>query len=124
MTAHETYAPRALERALIEAVGARLRAPEWRAQRTDWGVDWHHERADARVTLRPGVMVVYRRGARVLYMESPRALGVEDALARAGVIAARGRAASVAGRARIPRGARAGAGAPWAGAGGRGSGGS
>jgi hypothetical protein len=122
MTDYGTRAPGALSRALIDAVEAHLDARQWRAEGTAWGIDWHHERAAARVVLRPGVLLVYRGGARTGYIENPRARDVEGALVRAGVISSPGPAGSAAGRARVPRGARAGAGAPWAG--GRGSAGS
>jgi hypothetical protein len=122
MTVYGTRAPSALSGALVDIIADVLRAPHWRAEVTAYGVDWHDERAGARVALRPGVMLVYRRGAQVLYMEHPRARELQGALVRAGVATSRTRAASAAARGRAPLGARAGAGAPWAG--GRGSGGS
>jgi hypothetical protein len=122
MTAYGTSAPGALSRALIDIVSAHLDARAWRARPSIMGIDWHHEQADARIALRPGLLLVYRRGARVLYLEDPRTYDIPGALERAGVATPRTRAASAAGRARVPRAARAAAGAPWVGA--RGSGGS
>lgn len=123
MTVYGTRAPAPIARAHIDIIDAHLRAPHWRAEVTTYGVDWHDERAGARVTLRPGVLLVYRRGAQVLYMEDPRARELPGALVRAGVATTRNPVGSAAARGRAPLGARAGAGAlPRAGA--RGSGGS
>jgi len=122
MTIYGTRTLDAPSRTLVDIIDAYLPAREWRAEATAWGDDWHHERTGARVALRPGVLLVYRRGTQVLYLESPSARGVPGALVRAGIATSRNPAASAAGRARAPRGARAGAGAPWAG--GRGSAGS
>lgn len=112
--------PRALDLDVAREVRAQLAAPLWEESAARWAVDWHTTTgAAATVSLRPGVLVVHRRGTRVLYMENPRAHEVVRALARAGLVNPRTGAASPASRARgVARVARA-AGAGSSGARGR-----
>lgn len=104
-----TY-PRALDLDLARAVRAQLGARDWDESAARWGVDWETRQAGATVSLRPGVLVAYRRGTRVLYLENPRAYEVVRALARAGLISPRTGAVAPVSRARgVARVARAGA---------------
>lgn len=101
--------PRALDLDVARAVRAQLAAQDWEESRAAWAVDWHTTTgAAATVSLRPGVLVVHRRGTRVLYMEHPRAHEIARALARVGLVNPRTGAASPVSRARgVARVARA-----------------
>lgn len=105
-----TY-PRALNLEVARAVRAQLDARDWDESEARWAIDWHTTTgAAATVSLRPGVIVAYRRGTRVLYIENPRAYEVVRALARAGLISPRTGAVPPVSRARgVARVVRAGA---------------
>lgn len=87
MTANRN--PHALDLALARAVRAQLGARDWDETPSTWAIDWQTKQAGATVSLRPGVLVAYRRGTRVVYLENPRAHDVVRALARAGLISPR-----------------------------------
>ena len=96
---------------LARAVRAQLDSRDWRESTANWAIDWHTTTgAAATVSLRPGVLVAYRRGTRVVYIENPRAHDVVRALARAGLISPRTGAVPPVSRARgVARVVRAGA---------------
>lgn len=101
---------RALDLAVARAVRAQLGTRDWEESAARWAVDWEAKQAGATVSLRPGVLVVHRRGTRVLYLENPRAYEVVRALARAGLISPRTGAVPPESRARgVARVERAGA---------------
>lgn len=78
-----------LDRALVAALACTLRAPAWRARVDDYGGDWRHEDQDARVSARPGALIIWRNGDRRAYIEEPTwedARDALDALARAGLV--------------------------------------
>lgn len=62
MTVYGKRAPSALSGALVDIIADVLRAPHWRAEVTAYGVDWHDERAGARVALGLFFLVVFRVG--------------------------------------------------------------
>jgi hypothetical protein len=106
--------PGALDLTVARAVRAQLGALDWDESAARWGVDWDAKQAGATVSLRPGVLIAYRRGTRVLYLEDPRAHEVARALARVGLISPRTGAVPPESRARgVARVERAGA-ARWA----------
>lgn len=108
MTAN--HQPHALNLDLARTVRAQLGARDWDETAARWGIDWDMKQAGATISLRPGVLVVHRRGTRVVYLENPRAHEVVRALARAGLINPRTGAVPPVPRARgVARVARAGA---------------
>jgi hypothetical protein len=108
MTAN--HYPRALDMGLARAVRAQLDAHDWDETVARWAIDWDMKQAGAKISLRPGVLVVHYRGTRIVYLENPRAHEVVRALARAGLINPRIGAVPPVPRARgVARVARAGA---------------
>lgn len=102
--------PCALDLDLARAVRAQLDARDWEESASTWAIDWHTKQAGTTVSLRPGALVAYRRGTRVVYIEYPRAHDVVRALARAGLISPRTGAVPPVSRARgVARVERAGA---------------
>ncbi len=78
-----------LDTALVADVARVLRAPTWRARVDEYSADWRHQDQDARVSARPGALIIWRNGDRKAYIEEPTWEDVRDALdalARAGLV--------------------------------------